>query len=105
MLLVTTDSLPGHDIKKALGMVQGSTIQSKHIGKDIMAGFKQLVGGELKQYSEMLQEAREIAMNRMINNAIKLDADAVISVRFATSSIMDGAAEILVYGTAVQLDK
>ena len=103
MTIVTTDYLPGKDVTESLGMVQGSTIQSKHIGKDIMAGFKQLVGGELKQYSEMLQEARSIAMDRMIQNANALGADAVIGVRFATSSIMDGAAEILVYGTAVKL--
>ena len=103
MTIVTTDYLPGKDVTESLGMVQGSTIQSKHIGKDIMAGFKQLVGGELKQYSEMLQEARNIAMDRMIQKADALGADAVIGVRFATSSIMDGAAEILVYGTAVKI--
>lgn len=103
MTIVTTEFIPGKEIDQALGMVQGSTIQSKHIGKDIMAGFKQLVGGELKQYSEMLQEARSIAIERMVQNADELGADAVIGLRFATSSIMDGAAEILVYGTAVKL--
>lgn len=103
MIVLTTDFIPGKEITETLGLVQGSTIQSKHIGKDIMAGFKQLVGGELKQYSEMLQEARNIAMKRMIDNATAKGADAVIGVRFATSSIMDGAAEILVYGTAVKI--
>ncbi len=103
MTIVTTELIPGKEINEALGLVQGSTIQSKHIGKDIMASFKQLVGGELKQYSEMLQEARSIALERMIVNAQALNADAIVGVRFATSSIMDGAAEILAYGTAVKI--
>jgi len=103
MIIVTTDFIPGKEIKEALGLTQGSTIQSKHLGKDIMASFKQLVGGELKAYSEMLQEAREIALERMTEHAKSQGADAVINVRFATSSIMDGAAEILAYGTAVKL--
>lgn len=103
MIIVTTEYIPGKEVDEALGMVQGSTIQSKHIGKDIMASFKQLVGGELKQYSEMLQEARAIALQRMTEEADRLGADAVVGVRFATSSIMDGAAEILAYGTAVKL--
>ncbi len=103
MIIVTTDFIPGNDIVEALGLAQGSTIQSKHLGKDIMASFKQLVGGELKAYSEMLQEAREIALERMSEHAGELGADAVINVRFATSSIMDGAAEILAYGTAVKI--
>ena len=103
MTIVTTEFIPGKDIDKAFGMVQGSTIQSKHIGKDIMASFKQIVGGELKQYSEMLQEARSIAIERMVENAEAMGADAIVGVRFATSSIMEGAAEILAYGTAVKL--
>lgn len=103
MTILTIDHVPGNEITQAIGMVQGSTIQSKHIGKDIMAGFKQLVGGELKQYSEMLQDARRIALERMVENAEELGADAVIGFRFATSSVMDGAAEILAYGTAVKL--
>jgi len=103
MIIVTTDFIPGQHIVSAIGLVEGSTIQAKHLGKDIMAGFKQLVGGELTGYSEMLQEAREIALARMEDKANSIGADAVINVRFATSSIMDGAAEILAYGTAVKL--
>lgn len=103
MTIVTIDQVPGKEISHALGMVQGSTIQAKHIGKDIMAGFKQLVGGELKQYSEMLQDARSIALERMVASAEEIGADAVVGFRFATSSVMDGAAEILAYGTAVKL--
>lgn len=103
MITVTTDFVPGKDVTEALGVVQGSTIQSKHLGKDITAGLKTIIGGELKGYSEMLQEAREIALTRMIADAEQKGADAVINIRFATSSIMAGAAEILAYGTAVRL--
>ena len=103
MILVNTDFVTGRDIKETLGMVRGNTIQAKSIGKDIKAGFRHMVGGEIKEYTDMLAESREIALKRMIDKAEKLKADAVINIRFMTSSIMGGAAEILAYGTAVKL--
>ena len=103
MIVVSTDFVPGKEVKEALGLVRGNTIQAKHIGKDIVAGFRQVVGGEIREYTEMLSEAREIALKRMIEKAEKLGADAVINVRFMTSTVMASAAEILAYGTAVKL--
>ena len=103
MILVNTDFIPGKEIKEMMGLVRGNTIQAKNIGKDIVAGFRQLVGGEIKEYTEMLSEAREIALQRMADKAEKLGADAVINVRFMTSAVMGAAAEILAYGTAVKL--
>ena len=103
MIVVSTDFVPGKEVKEALGLVRGNTIQAKHIGKDIVAGFRQVVGGEIREYTEMLSEAREIALKRMIEKAEKLGADAVINVRFMTSAVMASAAEILAYGTAVKL--
>ena len=103
MIVVNTDFIPGKEIKEVLGLVRGNTVQAKHIGKDIVAGFRQVVGGEIKEYTEMLSEAREIALKRMIEKAEKLGADAVINVRFMTSAVMASAAEILAYGTAVKL--
>ena len=101
MLLVTTEYITGKTLG-ILGLVKGSTIQSKHIGKDIGAGFKSIVGGELKSYTEMMEQARDIATERMVSEAAALGADAVINIRFATSAIMQGAAEVIVYGTAVR---
>jgi uncharacterized protein YbjQ (UPF0145 family) len=101
MILVNIDYLPGKEFE-VLSVVKGSTIQSKHLGKDIMSGLKTLVGGELSEYSKMLNEARAIATERMVEEAEKLGADAVINIRYAASSVMQGAAEILVYGTAVR---
>ncbi|OYT60340.1 hypothetical protein B6U71_00915 [Euryarchaeota archaeon ex4484_178] len=103
MIVVNIDYIPGREIKEVIGLVRGNTIQAKHLGKDIKAGFRQLVGGEIKEYTEMLSEAREIALRRMIEKAEELGADAVINVRFMTSAVMSGAAEILAYGTAVKL--
>ena len=103
MIVVSTDFVPGKEISEVLGLVRGNVIWAKHIGKDILAGFRQLVGGEIKEYTEMMSEAREIALRRMIQKAEELGADAVINVRFMTSMVMQGAAEILVYGTAVKL--
>ncbi|MCW7075344.1 MAG: YbjQ family protein [Candidatus Methanospirare jalkutatii] len=103
MIVVSTDFVPGKEISEVLGLVKGNVIWAKHIGKDILAGFRQLVGGEIKEYTEMMSEAREIALRRMIQKAEELGADAVINVRFMTSMVMQGAAEILVYGTAVKL--
>ena len=102
MKLYNIDHIPGTEIE-ALGMVRGAVVQSKHIGKDLMAGFKTLVGGELKGYTEMLTEARQIATKRMADEAEALGADAVVNVRYSSSSIMDGAAEVLAYGTAVKI--
>ena len=102
MIVVNTDFVPGREIVEVLGLARGNIILAKHIGKDIVAGFRQLVGGEIKEYTEMLSEAREIAL-RMIEKAEEAGADAVVNVRFMTSMVMRGAAEILVYGSAVKL--
>jgi uncharacterized protein YbjQ (UPF0145 family) len=104
MIIVTTGQIAGREIKETLGMVKGSTIRAKHIGKDIMAGLRSIVGGEIKEYTESLNEAREEAIRRMVSEAEGLGADAIIAVRFTTSQVMAGAAELLVYGTAVKLD-
>ncbi|MBO4325965.1 MAG: YbjQ family protein [Clostridia bacterium] len=101
MFIVNTDYIEGKKFEM-LGLVKGSTIQSKHIGKDIGASFKSLIGGELKSYTEMMEEARTIATNRMIAEAEQLGAEAIINVRFATSAITQGAAEVIAYGTAVK---
>jgi len=103
MILTNTDFVPGKEIAQVLGTVRGNTVQAKHIGKDIVAGFRHVVGGEIKEYTEMLAEAREIALKRMEQKAEKLGADAVLNIRFMTSAIMANAAEILAYGTAVKL--
>ncbi|WP_410510120.1 YbjQ family protein [Methanosarcina hadiensis] len=103
MIIATTDSIAGKEITQTIGMARGSTIQAKHIGKDIMSGLRSVVGGELTEYSEMLEEAREKAVNRMVEDARKMGADAVVNVRFMTSMVMAGAAEILAYGTAVKV--
>lgn len=103
MIIVNTDFVTGKEIKEQLGLVRGNTIQAKSIGKDIKAGFRHMAGGEIKEYTEMLAESREIALSRMQKKAEEIGADAVINVRFMTSSIMGGAAEILAYGTAVRL--
>ena len=103
MIITNTDFIPNKEIKEVLKLVRGNTIQAKSIGKDITAGFRHMVGGEIKEYTEMLAEAREIALKRMEEKAVEIGADAVINVRFMTSAIMGGAAEILAYGTAVKL--
>jgi uncharacterized protein YbjQ (UPF0145 family) len=103
MIIVNTDFVTGKEIKEMLGLVRGNTVQAKNIGKDIKAGFRNIAGGEIKEYTNMLAEAREIALKRMIDKAEKLKADAVINVRYMTSAIMGGSAEILAYGTAVKL--
>jgi len=101
MVLVNTDYISGVNLQM-LGFVRGSTIQSKHIGKDIGASFKTLIGGEIKAYTDMMNEAREIAISRMIAEAEKLGADGIVNVRFATSAVMANAAEVMAYGTAVK---
>lgn len=100
MLLLNIDYIPGKDIE-AIGIVKGSVVMSRHFGKDFMAGMKTLVGGEIKNYTEMLNATRQIAVKRMVDEANKLGADAVINVRYATSSMMQSAAEVIAYGTAV----
>lgn len=105
MIIVTTDYVPGHDVTEALGVVRGSTIRAKHLGKDILAGLRTIVGGEVKEYTEMLIEARSESMRRLESQANQLGADAVINLRFVTSQVMTGAAELLAYGTAVKLTK
>ena len=101
LLMVTTDFVAGKTINETLGVARGSTIRTKHVGKDLMAGLRTLVGGELKEYSGMLVEARAQALSRMEEQALKMGADGVVGVRFVTSQIMAGAAELLAYGTAV----
>lgn len=101
MILTTTETIAGRNCG-VLGLVRGSTVQSKHLGKDILAGFKNMVGGELTSYTEMLDEARNIATDRMIAEAQTMGADAIIMVRYASAGIMDGAAEVMAYGTAVK---
>ena len=101
MVLLTLNYVPGREID-ALGMVKGNVVQSKNIGKDITQGFKTLVGGELKAYIEMMNEARALATQRMVKQAEDLGADAVVCVRYASASIMQGAAEVMAYGTAVK---
>ena len=101
MLLVNTEHIPGQEYR-VLGMVRGSTIQTKHLGKDIGSSFKTLVGGELKAYTEMMDDARELATSRMTEEAVRLGADAVVNIRYATSAIVQGAAEVMAYGTAVK---
>jgi len=99
--LSNTEVIPGKKITKYLGLVMGSTVRAKHIGRDIAAGFKSIVGGEIKGYTELLQEAREQAINRMTKEAENLGGNAIVNVRLATASVMQGASEILAYGTAV----
>ena len=101
MILVNTDHIPGKEME-FLGLVKGSTIQSKHIGKDIGSGFKTLVGGELKAYTEMMDDARALATKRMVQQAEELGADAVVNIRYASSAVMQGAAEVMAYGTAAK---
>ena len=105
MLISNLEIIPGSRIIKHLGLVQGSTVRSKHVGKDIMAGLKNIVGGELKGYTDLLKEARQEATDRMVQQAKGIGANAVLNVRFSTSSITQGAAEMLAYGTAVVLEQ
>lgn len=101
MVLVNTDYITGKEFQM-LGLVKGSTIQSKNIGRDISQGFKTIVGGELKAYTQMMNEARDLATKRMVEEAEKLGADAIVNIRYASSAIMQGAAEVIAYGTAVK---
>jgi uncharacterized protein YbjQ (UPF0145 family) len=103
MIVTTGNEVPGKKIAKILGVVRGSTVRARNIGRDIGAGFKNLVGGEIKTYTDMTKDSRDEAYNRMINEAIDMKADAVIGARFMTSMVMAGASEMLAYGTAVKL--
>lgn len=103
-IIITTGSeIPGKKVKQILEVVKGSTVRSRNIGRDIGASFKSVVGGEVKTYTKMTMDAREEAYNRMINQAVELEADAIINVRFTTSMVMAGASEMLAYGTAVKI--
>ena len=104
MIVVNTETIPGHRVVEALGVVRGSTIRAKHIGKDIMASLRNIVGGEVKEYTDMLIETRNESVHRMKQEAAALGADAVVNLRFTTSQVMAGAAELLAYGTAVKIE-
>jgi len=103
MIIVNTSEIAGREIVEMLGLVRGNTIRARHVGQDIMAGLRNIVGGEVKEYTRMITEAREEALKRMVEAAEKLEADAVVNIHFTTSQVMAGAAEILAYGTAVKL--
>lgn len=104
MIITNIESVPGMQITRHVGLVLGSTVKAKHVGRDIMAGLKNLFGGELKGYTELMEEARQEATTRMVDHAERLGANAVVSVRYGTSTITQGAAEILAYGTAVVVE-
>lgn len=104
MLLSTTDSIPGKKIVKHLGLVRGNTIRARHIGRDILAILRNIVGGEISDYTKLMGESREQSIDRMMEEAKKLGANAVVAIRFSTSEVMNSAAEILVYGTAVVVE-
>jgi uncharacterized protein YbjQ (UPF0145 family) len=105
MLLTSQDELADYEIIQTLGLVRGNTIRARHIGKDILAGLRTLVGGEITEYTKMLGESREQAIDRMTSSAKRMGADGIVCVRFTTSAVMQGAAELLAYGTAVKLRK
>lgn len=104
MIITTTETIPGKDVVEILGVARGSTVRARHIGNDIMAGLKNIVGGEIEEYTKLQAQSREQALERMIKDAEKLGADAVIGMRMMTSMVAQGAAEILVYGTAVKIN-
>jgi len=105
MLITTQDELSGYEITETLGMVKGNTVRGRHIGKDILAGFRNVIGGEISEYTKLLAESREQAIDRMIDDAKSKGADGIVCIRFTTSSIMQSAAELFVFGTAVKLKK
>ncbi len=104
MIMTNVNTVPGKKIVEHFGIVQGSTVRAKHVGRDFMAGLKNLVGGELKGYTELLQDSRKEAMQRMEDQAQQMGANAVVNIRFATSSVAQGAAELFAYGTAVRVE-
>ena len=103
MIIVTIDNVPGKEIAEALGIVKGQIVQTKHFGKDFMAGIQNLVGGEVRGYTEMMEEARRTATSRMIDEAEKIGADAIVGIKYSSTEIMQGASEEMAYGTAVKL--
>lgn len=103
MIIVTTEKIEGKEILQTLGIVRGSTVRARNIGRDIFASLKNIVGGEITEYTKLLADSREQALQRMVQDAINIGADAVINVRFTTSNVMQGCSEILAYGTAVKL--
>jgi len=103
MIIINTDQVPGKSISETLGIARGSTVRARHLGRDIFAGLKNLVGGEISEYTRLLADAREEAMHRMALDADRMGADAILNVRFTTSAVMQGCSEILAYGTAVKL--
>ncbi|MBE7441142.1 MAG: YbjQ family protein [Flavobacteriales bacterium] len=103
MLFVTTETIQGKEIAESLGIVRGSSVRARNIGRDFFAGLKNIVGGEISEYTQLLADSREQAIKRMLDDAKKMGADAVVNVRFTTSNVMQGAAEILAYGTGVKL--
>jgi uncharacterized protein YbjQ (UPF0145 family) len=105
MIITTTETIPNREITQILGIARGSTVRARNIGRDIFAGLKNIVGGEIHEYTQLQADSREEAISRMVKDAQKLGADAVINVRLSTSMVMQGAAEILAYGTAVKLSK
>ena len=104
MIISTTEQIPKKEVSEILGIARGSTVRAKNIGKDIFAGFRNIIGGEIKEYTQLQADSREEAIKRMVDDAERLGADGVINVRLATSMVMQGAAEVLAYGTAVKLD-
>jgi len=104
MIITTTETVPGKRIVRVLGLVRGNTIRARHVGRDVMAAFRNIVGGEITDYTKMLAESREQAIDRMIEEAEKLGANAIVGMRFTTSYVMGGAAELLAYGTAVVVE-
>jgi len=104
VIISTTEHIPGKEISEILGVARGSTVRARNIGKDIFAGFKNIIGGEIQEYTQLQADSREEAIKRMIDDAEELGADAIVNVRLTTSMVMQGAAEILSYGTAVKLD-
>jgi uncharacterized protein YbjQ (UPF0145 family) len=105
MIVVTTSDIPGSRVTESLGLVRGNTIRSRHLGRDILAMLRNLAGGEIREYTKMMAEAREQAIDRMVEEAEALGADAVVMVRFQNSEVMAGAAEMMCYGTAVRLER
>ena len=105
MMITPSATVAGHRIKQTLGLVRGNTIRARHVGKDILAGFRSIVGGEVSEYTKMMAESREQALDRMVAEAEEIGADAIVSLRFATSYVMGSASEILAYGDAVMLEK
>ncbi|MCW8965251.1 MAG: YbjQ family protein [Candidatus Pacearchaeota archaeon] len=103
MIITTSEKIPNKEVKEILGVVKGSTVRARNIGRDIGAGIKNIIGGEIKTYTDMISQSREEAYNRMVSNAVEQGADAIIGMRFMTSMIMQGASEMLAYGTAVKL--